>query len=95
MALEKEIEFENGFTASYHKIYPVYADVMEEQVRFVICSYKNKAIRDLSLSNRIHTASILVPFSALNLWALSKDAFLSACYVYLKTLDTYEDAQDV
>ena len=91
MAIQKEIEFENGVTANYHKI----SDIILPEIGaglFNLKSFVNSGIRELGIDKFVIPEKnfSLTPEQVEELRGL----ILASIYGYLKELPEFEDAED-
>lgn len=86
MALQKQIEQDNGVSANYHKIINMTVDNGQKKASISVASYVSKEMRDAGKR----------PLAIQNISSIScPNGTLAECYVHLKSLAKYSGASDV
>jgi hypothetical protein len=88
MALQKEIELENGIIIDYHRIITLQM-VTNKSIDMIVGSYVNKENRNKDfLDNKIIQTKVYTT-------EYEEDYNIEKAYEYLKTLPEFENAIDV
>ena len=101
MALQKEIELENGIIVNYHRI--VSLSKITNQLNIIeVASYTSKekrekekeAIKKGQEAGEAISTNIFIDTTYINK-EYSEDETIKDAYEYLKTTDKYKDAEDI
>ena len=101
MALQKEIELENGIIVNYHRI--VSLSKITNQLNIIeVASYTSKekreeekeAIKKSQEAGEAISTNIFIDTTYINK-EYSEDETIKDAYEYLKTTDKYKDAEDI
>lgn len=95
MALNKEIELENGIVVSYHRIVKI-DKITNNQTIIEVASYINETQRNKeveSIKNK-EPMNVFINTEYLNKY-YDENENIKEIYSYLKTLDKYKDAEDI
>lgn len=100
MALKKEIELENGVTINYHRIASI-TKITNNTIIIEIASYTNETKRQEeieAIENGQQTGeAVLIDIFIKNTFInkeYSEDETIKDLYEYLKTTETFKDAED-
>jgi len=91
MALQKDIELDNGITVSYHRIVSINKITNKDEL-IEVASYINETQREKEQA--IPGSNVFIYTHYFNK-EYDKDETIDDVYEYLKTLEIFKDAEDV
>lgn len=93
MALYKEIELENGVTVRYHRIVSI-NKITNKSIVIEVGSYTSEEKRQEEIEKEGQSMNIFIDTTYLNKEYNEKDT-IQDLYNYLKTIEKFENAEDV
>ena len=86
-------EYKFDFVNTYFKIDDLYINTIKESIRIGVRGYPNQYSRQNS-GIGIYKKVLDIKFSDITITSFDKNSLLTACYIYLKTLDEFKNGID-